>query len=93
MSKAIQPSKAGAPWGSILSVFAAVFYGVSPIDLIPDILLLVGWLDDAIAIPVFLIYAFVLYKKHKQGGVVQEPVVDIVPGEPGIPASFEEARG
>lgn len=32
---------------ALLPIFFAALYGASPIDLIPDILLLVGWLDDA----------------------------------------------
>jgi uncharacterized membrane protein YkvA (DUF1232 family) len=32
---------------ALLPIFFAVLYGASPIDVIPDVLLLVGWLDDA----------------------------------------------
>jgi uncharacterized membrane protein YkvA (DUF1232 family) len=32
---------------ALLPILFAALYGASPIDVIPDILLLVGWLDDA----------------------------------------------
>lgn len=32
---------------ALLPILFAVLYGASPIDVIPDVLLLVGWLDDA----------------------------------------------
>ncbi len=38
------------PWRSIVLVFAAILYFVNPIDLIPDALLALGYLDDATVI-------------------------------------------
>lgn len=35
------------PWGSLAAVTAAVLYFVSPIDAIPDLIPLVGFIDDA----------------------------------------------
>lgn len=35
------------PWGSLAAVTAAVLYFVSPIDAIPDMLPLIGFIDDA----------------------------------------------
>ena len=35
------------PWGSLVSIIAAVVYFVMPVDLIPDIILAFGLLDDA----------------------------------------------
>ena len=32
---------------ALLPIAFAIVYGASPIDVIPDVLLLVGWLDDA----------------------------------------------
>jgi len=60
-AKPIRP-KAGTPWGSILSVLMAVGYGVSPIDLIPDVLPLIGIVDDAIVVPLLLFLAYRQYK-------------------------------
>ena len=33
---------------AIVPVILAIVYGVSPIDLIPDILPLIGWVDDGV---------------------------------------------
>lgn len=38
------------PWGSIVLVIVAIIYFVSPIDLIPDILPGIGFIDDAAVI-------------------------------------------
>jgi len=38
------------PWGSIVLVVVAIFYFVSPIDLIPDWIPIAGYLDDAAVI-------------------------------------------
>ncbi len=34
-----------APWRKAVAVFA-VLYALSPVDLIPDVLPVIGWLDD-----------------------------------------------
>lgn len=33
---------------AVVPVIMAIVYGVSPIDLIPDILPLIGWVDDGV---------------------------------------------
>lgn len=33
---------------AVVPVIMAIVYGVSPVDLIPDILPLIGWVDDGI---------------------------------------------
>jgi uncharacterized membrane protein YkvA (DUF1232 family) len=38
------------PWGSIVLVIVAIIYFVSPIDLIPDIIPVIGLTDDAAVI-------------------------------------------
>ena len=53
-------------WGPIISLLAALLYGASPIDLIPDILPLIGWLDDAIIVPLLLFIAFLQWRRAKK---------------------------
>ena len=54
------------PWGAILSLFAALLYGASPIDLIPDVIPLIGWVDDAVIVPVLLLLALVQWRRAKR---------------------------
>ncbi len=90
MEQKIQRSP-GMPWGSIASLFAAIFYGVSPIDLIPDVILVLGWVDDAIAVPMFLVFAGVLYSRHRKAGKTRakQSAADIISAEPVIPQRYE----
>jgi uncharacterized membrane protein YkvA (DUF1232 family) len=54
------------PWGAVISLFAALLYGASPIDLIPDFIPLIGWIDDAVIVPILLVLAFVQWRKVKR---------------------------
>jgi uncharacterized membrane protein YkvA (DUF1232 family) len=58
-----------ADWKPKLALGIAILYLVWPIDLIPDIAPIIGWLDDigisALAIA-YVIYASNLYSKQKQ---------------------------
>lgn len=38
------------PWGSIVMVVIAIIYFVSPVDLVPDVIPVVGFVDDATVI-------------------------------------------
>lgn len=53
------------PWGAIISLLAALLYGVSPIDLIPDLIPLIGWVDDAIIVPIMLLLAFLQWRRRR----------------------------
>ena len=53
------------PWGAIISLLAALLYGVSPIDLLPDIIPLIGWVDDAIIVPVMILLAIVQFRRAR----------------------------
>ena len=54
------------PWGAIISLLAALLYGASPIDLIPDIIPIIGWLDDAVIVPVLLLLAFLQWRSARR---------------------------
>ncbi len=45
------------PWGTIAAIAGAVVYFVSPVDVIPDIIPIVGYLDDALVIKLALDFA------------------------------------
>jgi len=38
------------PWPSIAAIAAAIVYVVSPIDLIPDVIVPIGWTDDMVVV-------------------------------------------
>ncbi len=40
-----------APWPARLVAVAVALYALSPIDLIPDVIPLLGWLDDLVLVP------------------------------------------
>lgn len=54
------------PWKAALSALLAVAYGASPLDVIPDVIPLLGWLDDAVAVPVLLALALVQYRRYRR---------------------------
>jgi uncharacterized membrane protein YkvA (DUF1232 family) len=60
----VRPAGNSLPWGSIASLIAAILYGVSPIDLIPDILPLIGWVDDVSIGGVLILLAISLFFRH-----------------------------
>ncbi len=91
MEKIPAVAKSTIPWAGILNILAAVVYGASPIDLIPDVIILLGWVDDAIAVPMFLAFAVLGFMKHKRSMRTQgakPQVVDVVAREPQIPNSY-----
>lgn len=41
-----------------------VFYAISPVDLIPDFIPILGYLDDVIILPILIIFALKMIPKH-----------------------------
>lgn len=39
---------------ALAPIVMGLLYGVSPIDLIPDVIPILGWLDDAVAVPLLI---------------------------------------
>ena len=72
-----RPVRSGTPWTAILSLLSALAYGVSPIDLIPDLIPLLGWVDDGILIPALV--AFGIWSMVKSRRRPASPSVIDVP--------------
>lgn len=78
-NQSAQPRLA-TPWGAIFSLFTGLFYGLSPIDIIPDLIPLLGFVDDAAIVPIMLILAFFQYRKvQKRNAAVQANSVIVMP--------------
>lgn len=54
------------PWAPLASILIAILYGASPIDLIPDLVPLLGLVDDALIVPLFLVLATVQFRRNRQ---------------------------
>jgi uncharacterized membrane protein YkvA (DUF1232 family) len=65
VNKSVRPAS-GTPWGAVISLVTAILYGVSPIDLIPDIIPLLGLADDAVVVPLLLLMAFLGFRKRRK---------------------------
>ena len=46
ISASPQPLKSKAPWKRAIITLLALLYIISPLDLIPDVIPMIGWLDD-----------------------------------------------
>lgn len=60
---------------AIVPLTGALLYGVSPLDLIPDVLPLIGWADDAIIVPLLLLMALKAYRLNQKTVPVQSGVI------------------
>ena len=56
--------KKEAPWYAKLLVFATIAYALSPIDLVPDFIPLLGYLDDIILLPLLIAITIKLIPKE-----------------------------
>jgi len=68
----------GRPWGTIVSLLTALIYGASPIDIIPDLIPLLGWTDDVAVVATLVAYAGVAYLRWKRGQGI--PPMEAWPG-------------
>jgi uncharacterized membrane protein YkvA (DUF1232 family) len=57
-------------WTALIPLLTAVLYGASPVDLIPDILLLVGWVDDGVMGTVMSLMSLWLFIRNRRGNRV-----------------------
>jgi uncharacterized membrane protein YkvA (DUF1232 family) len=71
----------GRSWAPLVPLVTAVLYGASPIDLIPDILLLVGWIDDGMMAVVMAAMALWLFVRSRRTQRVDGPVPPYLPIE------------
>lgn len=44
------------PWGAKILAAMTVVYALSPVDLIPDFIPVIGYLDDLILLPLFIVW-------------------------------------
>lgn len=54
-----------SPIGALFSLVIALAYGASPIDLLPDLIPILGLLDDVVLVPAFLLLAWSFWRKRK----------------------------
>jgi len=66
-------------WAPLVPLVTAAIYGASPIDLIPDILLLVGWVDDALMGVVMAFMALWLFVRSRKRQNVAGTVPPMLP--------------
>jgi uncharacterized membrane protein YkvA (DUF1232 family) len=62
----VEPDMHKSRIGPILPLVAALFYGVSPVDLIPDLIPLIGFADDAVIVPTLILLAIVQYRRSRE---------------------------
>lgn len=60
-----------------LFMLLAVLYVISPIDFVPDIAVVIGWLDDLAVAATATTSLLLAYRRYKQGGA---PAPQAAPG-------------
>jgi uncharacterized membrane protein YkvA (DUF1232 family) len=61
------------PLGALVPIVMALLYGVSPLDIIPDVLPLIGLVDDALIVPMLLLLGFMQLRKSRE--MKKQPIV------------------
>lgn len=64
------------PWPARILLGCAIAYALSPVDLIPDIIPVLGHLDDALIVPLLLVFGLALVpaeviREHRQTVLLQ----------------------
>lgn len=66
--------KPGFPWMAVVSILGSLAYGVSPVDLVPDLIPLLGFADDAVIAPLLLLIGgVILFRRYKPHGAKASP--------------------
>lgn len=85
--------KRPTPWGPILTIWSALLYGVSPIDILPDVIPILGLVDDIFVVPILLLWGLFALNHHKRQAQTQAaPAYIDVPSTPVIPEDYDKAR-
>lgn len=59
------PASAPAKWPAAVPLLVGLLYGVSPIDIIPDLVPLLGWSDDVAVILTGAVLAFKMLRRRQ----------------------------
>lgn len=51
---------------ALFTALAGLLYGASPIDVLPDVIPLLGLVDDALIVPILLALAYFQFRKGKR---------------------------
>jgi len=87
------PGRSATPWGAIITFLVGLIYGVSPLDLLPDIIPVLGLVDDVVMVPLMILISVILLVRRYQGQTtVTAPPRAAVIDVPVIPDSYERAR-
>lgn len=65
----MEPKKHNNKWNRFFAVFFIIFsiiYGISPIDLAPDIIPILGWSDDILLNLLAIINLYLQWKKNNK---------------------------
>lgn len=65
------------PWMGLVSILSAVVYGASPIDILPDVIPLLGWIDDAVLVPLLLVVGVGMFLRRRKMMAAAQPVIDV----------------
>ena len=63
MKLPVEFNKKQSKFIAILLIIIALIYGISPVDLIPDLAPFIGWVDDVVIILMSIINAYIKWRK------------------------------